>query len=57
MKFQHRVEVVSNYCTEELEQRLERMGEMGYELVSVVVARNQYHVNSMYLFFKRSVER
>lgn len=55
MKFQHVVKVISNYCTDALDECLDNMGDMGFELTSVVMANNRYHVTCMYLFFKRPV--
>lgn len=44
-------EVVSNYCTSALSKTLEGYGAAGYKIVSVVMAKNQYGVDVMYLFF------
>lgn len=55
MKFEYKVEVVHNYCTDALDRALERAGKLGFELTSVVMANNRYKVPSMYLFFKRTV--
>lgn len=44
-------EVVSNYCTSALRETLEGYGAAGYRIVNVVVAKNQYGVEVMYLFF------
>lgn len=42
---------VSNYCTDELQRQLHRMGKMGYRLVSTQFAPNKYGCTVMYLFF------
>lgn len=44
-------EVVSNYCTSTLQSVLAGYGKQGYKIVSVVMAKNQYGVEVMYLFF------
>ena len=44
-------EVISNYCTGALSKTLKEYGAAGYKIVSVVMAKNQYGVEVMYLFF------
>ena len=50
------VSVVSNYATNALKETLERYGELGFKLVNVVMAKNQYDVDTMYLFFIKTKE-
>ena len=51
MKYQNTVVAISNYATNALKETLERYGELGFKLVNVVMAKNQYGVDVMYLFF------
>lgn len=47
------VEVVSNYATDALQEKLTKYGNYGYKLVSVTLAKNKYGVDVMYLFFTK----
>lgn len=51
MKYQNTVVAISNYATNALKETLERYGELGFKLVNVIMAKNQYGVDVMYLFF------
>lgn len=42
---------VSNYATDNLEEILNEYAHNGYELVSTEMARNEYGIEVMYLFF------
>lgn len=42
---------VSNYATNNLEEILNEYAYNGYELVSTEIARNEYGIEVMYLFF------
>lgn len=42
---------VSNYATDNLEEVLNEYAYNGYELVSTEMARNEYGIEVMYLFF------
>ena len=53
MKYENIVAVVSNYATDQLAKVLEHHGQNGFELVNVVMAKNQYNCNVMYLFFTK----
>lgn len=53
MKFEYETMVVSNYTTDDLHRALNKMGDRGYELVTVEMAKNNYGIMCMYLFFKR----
>ena len=44
---------ISNYATSELNKVLNIMGENGYSLVSTLIAKNEYEVDIMYLFFTK----
>ena len=56
MKYQNTVVTISNYATNALKETLERYGELGFKLVNVVMAKNQYDVDAMYLFFIKTKE-
>lgn len=56
MKYQNTVVTISNYATNALKETLERYGELGFKLVNVVIAKNQYDVDAMYLFFIKTKE-
>lgn len=56
MKYQNTVVTISNYATNALKETLERYGELGFKLVNVVMAKNQYDVDTMYLFFIKTKE-
>ena len=57
IEYQNTVVTISNYATNALKETLERYGELGFELVNVVMAKNQYNVYAMYLFFTKIKER
>ena len=44
---------ISNYATSELNKVLNIMGEDGYSLVSTLIAKNEYGIDVMYLFFTK----
>lgn len=44
---------ISNYATSELNKVLNTMGENGYSLVSTLIAKNEYGIDIMYLFFTK----
>lgn len=44
-------EIVSNYATDALQETLNKYAEQRYKLVSVVMAKNKYDCEVMYLFF------
>lgn len=46
-------EVVSNYATDALQETLNKYAKSGYKLVSVVMAKNKYNCEVMYLFFTK----
>ena len=56
MKYQNIVVSISNYATNTLHEKLEHYGELGFKLVNVVMAKNQYNVDVMYLFFTKEKE-
>ena len=56
MNYQNTVVTISNYATNALKETLERYGELGFKLVNVVIAKNQYDVDAMYLFFIKTKE-
>lgn len=55
MKYHNTVAVVSNYATESLNEMLSKYGQLGYQLVDVVMAKNKYLVDVMYLFFTKPI--
>lgn len=55
MKYHNTVAVVSNYATNALNEMLNRYGQLGYQLVNVVMAQNQYNCEVMYLFFTKAL--
>ena len=46
---------VSNYATDWLNKTLMEYGNMGFKLVNVVMAKNKYNIDVMYLFFTKEV--
>lgn len=56
MKYQNIVIPVPNYATNALKKTLEHYGELGFKLVNVVMAKNQYNIDIMYLFFSKEKE-
>jgi hypothetical protein len=46
---------VSNYATDSLNRTLVEYGNMGFKLVNVVMAKNRYGIEVMYLFFTKEV--
>lgn len=46
-----KVVIVSNYATDELQKTLTQQNKDGYKLVTALLAKNQYNINVMYLFF------
>lgn len=55
MKYRNTVVTVSNYATDYLAETLNRYGNDGYKIVNVVLAKNSYGVDVMYLFFTKKV--
>lgn len=53
MSIINKVCIISNYATEALDRCLSRYGENGYKLVSTEMAKNEYGVEVMYLFFTK----
>ena len=47
----NKVVIVSNYATDALQGVLTREGNLGYKLVTALLAKNKYGVDVMYLFF------
>lgn len=56
MKYHNTVKVVSNYATGALNDTLYKYGQLGYQLVNVVMAQNQFGCEVMYLFFTKPTE-
>lgn len=56
MKYHNTVKIVSNYATDALNDMLHRYGQLGYQLVNVVMAQNQFGCEVMYLFFTKPIE-
>lgn len=55
MKYENIVVKVSNYATDNLDFQLEKYGNLGFRLVNVTLAKNQYSIDVMYLFFTREI--
>lgn len=51
------VVTVSDYATGRLQSTLTKYNKAGYKLVTALLAKNQYHVDVMYLFFSADGER
>ena len=56
MKYQNIAVTVSNYATEQLNKTLKDYGKKGFKLVNAVMAKNNYGVEVMYLFFVKECE-
>ena len=56
MKYANIVVPVSNYATIALDKTLIAYGNDGFKLVNVVMAKNKYNIDVMYLFFTKKVE-
>lgn len=57
MKYQNIVVQVSNYATDSLSETLKRYGQLGFKIVNVIMAKNKYDVDVMYLFFTKEIAR
>ena len=55
MKYENIVIRISNYATDHLEKELIKYGQRGFKLVNVTIAKNQYNIDVMYLFFTREI--
>jgi hypothetical protein len=55
MKYQNIVVTVSNYATNYLYETLNDYGQQGFKLVNVVMAKNKYYCDVMYLFFTKEM--
>lgn len=56
MKYANIVTQVSNYATDRLDKTLADYGNCGFKLVNVVMAKNKYNIDVMYLFFTKEVK-
>ena len=56
MRYHNVSTTVSNYATDGLNEMLNKYGQRGYKLVNVVMAKNKYGVDVMYLFFTKPIE-
>lgn len=54
-QFENVVEVISNYATSALQSTLTKYGQLGYSLVNVTMAENEYGVMVMYCFFTKEI--
>lgn len=52
-KIKNEVVVVKHYATEELQEILTAYGNYGYKLISAIMAKNEYDIEAMYLFFTK----
>ena len=52
-KIKNEVVVVKHYATEELQEILTGYGNYGYKLISAIMAKNEYDIEVMYLFFTK----
>ena len=55
MQYQNIVVKVSNYATPNLDEVLAQYGRVGFKLVNVVMAVNEYGCEVMYLFFTKEM--
>lgn len=55
MKYENIVITISNYATLDLSKMLYEYGQMGFKIVNVVMAKNTYGVEVMYLFFTKEL--
>ena len=55
MKYANIYVQVSNYATDSLNRTLIEYGNLGFKLVNVVMAKNRYNIEVMYLFFIKEV--
>lgn len=55
MKYDNKVVTVSNYATKSLNETLLCYSKLGYKLVDVVMARNEFGCEVMYLFFTKQM--
>ena len=55
MKYENIVVPISNYATNALGETLFEYGKIGFKLVNVVMAQNQYNFEVMYLFFTKEL--
>ena len=55
MKYANIYVQVSNYATDSLNRTLIEYGNLGFKLVNVVMAKNRYNIEVMYLFFTKEV--
>lgn len=49
--------IISNYCTNALQDTLNEYGEHGYKLVNTMMVKNKCGIEEMYLFFTKEVEQ
>lgn len=56
MKYANIVVTVSNYATDSLDKTLIDYGNLGFKLVNVVMVKNKYNIDVMYLFFTKEVK-
>lgn len=56
MKYDNIVVDVSNYATLHLGKTLQDYGKLGYKLVNVAIANNEYNCEIMYLFFTKEIK-
>ncbi len=56
MRYHNTSTTISNYATSELNNMLNKYGQLGYKFVNSVVAKNQYGVDVMYLFFTKPID-
>lgn len=56
MKYDNIVIAVSNYATLQLGKTLRDYGKLGYKLVNVTMANNEYDCEIMYLFFTKEIQ-
>lgn len=56
MKYQNIVITISSYTTNDLRKTLKEYGELGFKLVNVIMAKNHYNEDTMYVFFVKEME-
>ena len=56
MKYQNIVITISSYTTHDLRKTLKEYGELGFKPVNVIMAKNHFKEDTMYVFFVKEME-
>ncbi len=49
--------VVSNYCTDNLQETLSAYAQLGYKVASTTLLPNEFGVNVLYIFFTKVAKK